>query len=204
MIQQSADEKKWIAQARRGDLDAFNELVRAYQSLLYNTAYRILGNPDRAADATQEAFISAYRAIKKYRGGSFKGWLMRIVTNACYDQLRVKQRKPATSLDEMAENIDGEHLVYLTDDAESPEEYTLRQELSRGIQHGINTLPAEQRIALVLRDVQGFSYDEIAEIAEVSLGTVKSRISRGRAKLRDYLLEQTELLPASYRLKDRD
>lgn len=203
MNQQLATEQNWITQARRGDLDAFNQLVRAYQSLLYNTAYRILGDPDRAADATQEALISAYRAITQYRGGSFKGWLMRIVTNACYDQLRVKQRNPATSLDEMTENSDNEHLTYLADGAESPEDHALRAELSRGIQRGINTLPADQRVALVLRDVQGFSYEEIAQITAASLGTVKSRINRGRAKLRDHLLTQKELLPASYRLKDR-
>jgi len=178
--------------------------VLAYQNMTYNLAYRILGDGDAAADATQDAFLSAYRAIGRFRGGSFKAWLLRIVTNACYDQLRVKQRRPTASLDALlvADPASGPSSVSFADESEQPEEYALRQELNRVIQAGIGTLPADQRITLVLSDIQGFSYQEIAEITGVSLGTVKSRLSRARAKLRDFLLARGELLPARYRLTD--
>jgi RNA polymerase sigma-70 factor (ECF subfamily) len=197
------DEATWISDARRGDLNAFNQLVLKYQGVVYNTAYRILGDVDGAADATQEAFISAHLALGGYRGGSFRAWLLRIVTNACYDYLRYKQRRPGSSLEAATERgaVGYDSLVATTVE---PEEYALRSELSDLLQAGINSLPAEQRIILVLADVQGFSYQEIAEMTGTSLGTVKSRLSRGRAKLRDYLLLRKELLPAKYRLNDRE
>ncbi len=198
---QSTDERALITDAQQGDLDAFDQLVIHYQSLAYHVAYRILSDGDAAADATQDAFLHAYRAIGQYRGGSFKSWLWRIVTNTCYDQLRAKQRRPTASLEAllMSEPMPGPSFV---DHAESPEAYTERQELSRAIQAGINNLPPDQRIALTLCDVAGMNYQEIAEIMQVSLGTVKSRINRARTKLRDYLLAQQELLPAQYRLRD--
>jgi len=196
------DEQALIQAARRGDLEAFNRLVLEYQSLAYNVAYRILGDADAAADATQDAFLSAYQGISRFRGGSFRAWILRIVTNACYDQLRAKQRRPTASLEALLVK-DASPGVSFADQKESPEEYALRQELSRVIQAGIQTLTPEQRVALVLSDVQGLSYQEIAEVMRVSLGTVKSRISRARAKLRDYLRQQGELLPSRYRLKDK-
>ena len=194
------DEKVLIDAARQGDVGSFNQLVLSYQSMAYNVAYRILGDRDAAADATQDAFLSAFKAIGKFRGGSFKAWLLRIVTNACYDQLRLKQRRPTASLDALLV-LEPAPIRSLTDPQESPEEYALRQELSGAIQVGIGTLPADQRVALILSDVQGLSYQEIAEATGVSLGTVKSRLSRARGKLRDFLLEQRELLPSRYRLK---
>jgi RNA polymerase sigma-70 factor, ECF subfamily len=194
------DEQALIASARKGDVRAFNQLVLLYQTMVYNLAYRILSDPDAAADATQDAFLSAYKAMRGFRGGSFKAWLLRIVTNACYDQLRSKQRRPTDSLDDLV--VEAEHSPYLRDPAMSPEEVVEQRELNRAIQGGISTLPAEQRVVLVLSDVQGMGYQEIAEITGLSLGTVKSRLSRGRAKLRDYLLHQRELLPARYRLRD--
>ncbi len=194
------DEQALIDAARRGDVGSFNQLVLSYQSMAYNVAYRILGDRDAAADATQEAFLSAFQAIGKFRGGSFKAWVLRIVTNACYDQLRLKQRRPTASLDVLLVS-EPAPIRPLTDPDESPEEHALRQELSKVIQVGIGTLPTEQRITLILSDIQGFSYQEIAAISGVSLGTVKSRLSRARGKLRDFLMEQGELLPSQYRLK---
>lgn len=192
------DEDALIAAARKGDVRAFNQLVVLYQGLAYNVAYRILNDPDAAADATQDAFFSAYKAMPKFRGGSFKSWVLRIVTNACYDQLRVKQRRPTSSLDDLP--VEADHTFYLEDTSELPDEFVERQELNRFIQAGINELPAEQRMVLVLSDVQGLSYQEVAEVLDISLGTVKSRLSRGRAKVRDFLLERGELLPPRYRL----
>jgi RNA polymerase sigma-70 factor (ECF subfamily) len=198
---QNTDEQTLIANAQRGDLDAFNQLVIHYQSLAYHVAYRVLSDADAAADAAQDAFLRAYRAIGQCRGGSFKSWLWRIVTNTCYDQLRARQRQPTASLEALlvSDSAPGPSFV---DHAESPEAYTERQELNRAIQAGINTLPPDQRIALTLCDVAGMNYQEIAEITRVSLGTVKSRINRARTKLRDYLLAQQELLPIQYRLRD--
>jgi RNA polymerase sigma-70 factor (ECF subfamily) len=195
------DEFRVIREAQRGSVAAFNQLVMAYQGTAYNVAYRVIGNGDAAADACQEAFLKAYQAIKQYRGGSFKSWLLRIVTNACYDQLRYKSRRPAASLDDLTENPD-DHNEKLINGGERPEESILRDELNDLIQVGINHLPEDQRVVLVLSDVQGFSYQEIAEIVGQPLGTVKSRLSRGRQRLRDFLLEQQELLPSQYRLND--
>jgi RNA polymerase sigma-70 factor (ECF subfamily) len=192
------DEQALVAAARRGDVRAFNQLVMLYQSIAYNLAYRILGSEDAAADATQDAFMSAFKAMSRFRGGSFKAWVMRIVTNACYDQLRARQRRPTTSLDDMEGDMD--HSPYLLDPSEQPDEFVERQELDRVIQAAILTLPADQRIVLVLSDVQGMNYQEIADSTGLALGTVKSRLSRARARLRDYLLARRELLPARYRL----
>jgi len=192
-------EESWIAASRRGDVRAFNQLVLAYQSLAYNTAYRILGDSEAAADATQDAFLSAFQAIGQYRGGSFKAWILRIVTNACYDQLRARQRRPTASLDALL--LDPDEKERFVDERELPEERAARRDLNRVLQAGINTLPPDQRTALVLSDVQGLSYQEIAQVTGASLGTVKSRLSRARAALRDYLLQQEELLPTRYRLR---
>jgi RNA polymerase sigma-70 factor (ECF subfamily) len=194
------DEEALIASARRGDARAFNQLVLLHQGMAYNVAYRILGDPDAAADATQDAFLSAFKAMRQFRGGSFKAWVLRIVTNACYDQLRSKRRRPADSLDDMP--VEDDRLEFLRDPAEQPDEYVERRQLNQTIQGGILRLPPEQRMVLVLSDVQGLNYQEIAEATGLSLGTVKSRLSRGRARLRDYLLQQRELLPDRYRLRD--
>jgi RNA polymerase sigma-70 factor (ECF subfamily) len=192
------DENALIAAAQSGELPAFNQLVMHYQGLAYNVAYRIMGDPDAAADTTQDAFIKAYKALGGYRGGSFKAWLLRIVTNTCYDALRARKRRQADSLDDLA--VEPEHAWQLANGHAGPEELALRSELGNVIQAGIAQLPEDQRTVLVLTDVQGMSYQEVAEIMGSSLGTVKSRLSRGRAKLRDYLLQQQELLPSRYRL----
>lgn len=193
------DERRLIVSAQRGNVQAFNQLVQAYQELAFNVAYRIVGDDDAAADATQDAFLSAYKALERFRGGSFKAWILRIVTNACYDQLRLKQRRPTTSLDDMLPG--GDHATLMQDSSELPEEHLLRQELGQAIQKGLGVLPVEQRVALILSDIQGLEYKEIAQVTGTSLGTVKSRLSRGRARLRDYLLAKGELLPAGFRLQ---
>jgi RNA polymerase sigma factor (sigma-70 family) len=194
------DEPTLIAAAQKGDREAFNELIVHYQSLAYSVAYRVLDSPDAAADATQDAFLSAYRAVGRFRGGSFRAWLMRIVTNACYDQLRAKQRRPTTPLEG---DPDQELEEWVMDPAERPDEQVERQELGRTIQRGLATLPADQRTIVVLSDIQGLSYDEVAQATALALGTVKSRLNRGRKKLRDYLMRNQELLPARYRLHDK-
>lgn len=185
--QSKHDEAQLIAAAQRGDQAAFRELVETYQSMLFNAAYRIMDDEEAAADATQETLLSAYRALKTFRGGSFKAWMLRIVTNACYDQLRRKKRRPTSSLEALLVGP-GIHRAF-TDRIEDPESYVLRQDLGQTIQCGLRTLSVDQRTAVVLSDMHGLSYPEIAEIVGVPVGTIKSRISRGRSRLRDYLLE---------------
>lgn len=194
------DENALIQSARQGDLNAFNTLVLTYQHQVYNLAYRIVGEEAAASDATQEAFISAYKNLKSFRGGSFKSWLLRIVTNATYDELRRRKRRPATSLNDLMDGDDGEVEFDIPSGEEGPESLAQRRELAALIQQGITTLPDDQRVALVLSDVQGLSYEEIAEVTNSNLGTVKSRLSRARAKLREYLQAHGELLPEVYRL----
>lgn len=190
------NEDEAIARSKQGDTAAFNELVAAYQSHLFNTAFRLLGDGDAAADACQDAFISAYQGIRGYRGGSFKGWLLRIVTNACYDQLRRKKRRPTASLDALF--VEDEEPDAIPGMPEGPEDTVLRRELRSQIQQGLLTLPVEQRVVIVLSDVQGLSYEEIAEATGVSVGTVKSRLSRAREHMREYLRPR-ELSPAVQR-----
>jgi len=192
-------EEALIATAQQGDTTAFNRLVLQYQDIAYTVAYRIMSDPHAAADATQEAFISAYQGLPRFRGGSFKAWLMRIVTNACYDELRRRKRHPQSSLEALYVE-EPMPASPLNPSLESPEETVQRQELSCLLQAGIALLPDDQRVVLVLSDVQGFSYQEIAEAVGVPRGTVKSRLHRARAKLQDYLLDREELLPARYRL----
>ena len=191
-------EPELIARAQKGDLDAFNDLVYHYQDMAYNVAYRVLGNEDAASDATQDAFIKAYKALHQYRGGSFKAWLLRIVTNCCYDLLRTHQRRPSTPIDDLVEDDEHSDILEDTDD-ESPEDWVDREELGRLIQRGLEELPPDQRTVLVLSDIEGMAYEEIAAVTSVALGTVKSRLSRARAKLREFLTERQEQLPTSFR-----
>lgn len=193
------NEAHLIDQAQRGDLDAYNALVLHYQGLAYNVAYRIMGEGDSAADATQEAFISAYRALRQFRGGSFKAWLLRIVTNACYDEMRRRKRRPAASLEALYVEDEAPDDPSLATHADSPERFTERGELQQAIMDCLSSLPEDQRVVSVLLDVEGLSYEEVAQAVGVALGTVKSRISRSRARLRDCLQGFGELLPAAYR-----
>jgi RNA polymerase sigma-70 factor (ECF subfamily) len=193
------DEAALIKDAQKGDIASYNTLVLHYQERVYNIAYRVMGEADSASDATQEAFIAAFRSIHTFRGGSFKAWLSRIVTNACYDELRRRKRRPQASLDVLyvEDEAPNPHLVA---HSETPEQYTQRMELQAAIQSCLQDLPEDQRVAAVLSDIEGFSYEEIATTVGVALGTVKSRLSRARLRMRDCLQGFEELLPAAYRL----
>ncbi len=195
------DETGLILEAQRGDMQSFNRLVIAYQDMVYNQAFRMMGEFDAAEDATQEAFISAFKSIRNFRGGSFKGWLLRIVTNACYDELRRRKRRPTTPLeplDEDDEEIESPH--WIADPGESPEDSSERRELSLAIQNCLNQLPEEFKAVVILVDIQSIDYIEAAEIMRLPLGTVKSRLARARVRLRDCLQGYWELLPAAFRL----
>ena len=190
-----------ILETQQGDLDSFNHLVLAYQDSLFNIALYILGDADLAADATQEAFISAFRNIKSYRGGSFKAWLMRIVTNACYDELRRHKRHPTLPYE--PNYGDGEEIEtprWLADSSMSPEDKFEAAELEHAIQHCLDELPIDFRAVVVLVDIQGMNYREVAHAVRVPLGTVKSRLARARLRMRESLQGFGELLPPAFRL----
>lgn len=196
------DEFALIHDAQAGSLDAFNTLVLAYQDSLFNTALRILGDDDQAADATQDAFISAFRNINSFRGGSFKAWLMRTVTNACYDELRRKKRRPTVALE--PDTDDGNEMDtprWLADPGMSPEERVEADDVEHAIQHCLDALPTEFRTVVVLADIQGLDYIEVAASVKVPIGTIKSRLARARLRLRECLQGFVELLPASFRLE---
>src|SRR5574341_450493 len=169
------DEAGLIRDAQKGDLNSYNTLVLHYQSQAFNVAYRIMGDPDSAADATQDAFISAYRSIHSFRGGSFKSWLLRIVTNACYDELRRRKRRPNASLDALYVEDESSADSSLASHAENPESYAQRMDLQAAIQSCLQGLSEEQRAVAVLC--------EIAGITGSALGTVKSRLSRAMPRL---------------------
>ena len=197
------DEPALIHSAQHGDLDSFNRLVLAYQDALYNTALRILGDEDLAADAVQEAFLSAFRGLSSYRGGSFRAWLLRTVTNACYDELRRKKRRPTTPLEPVGEDDEEfESPRWLADPNASPEEQIDQAELEHAIQHCLEGLPEEFRTVVVLADIQGLDYTEVSVAVSTPLGTVKSRLARARMRLRDCLQSFRELLPAAFRLEE--
>jgi len=195
-----------IARSRRGDAAAFNQLILLHQQAVYTLSYRMLGDPDNAADVTQEALFSAFRAIASFRGGSFRSWLLRIASNACFDYWRRSRRRPGDSLEALtsqSEEYDqGLAQQFADDERWNPETLALRTELQALIQEALIHLPLEQRLAVILSDIQGLAYEEIASATGVSLGTVKSRIARGRAQLRSYLQQHAELLPRTYRLKE--
>jgi RNA polymerase sigma-70 factor, ECF subfamily len=200
------DEGQLIARSQRGDVSAFNQLVLHYQQTTYGVVFRMLGDRDVAADVTQDAFLAAFRNIQSFRGGSsFRAWILRIASNAACDYWRRTQRHPVESLDghvgedEFSTANPLNSLVAVGQEV-NPEEYLLNRELQDLIQRGLQELPLEQRVAVILCDVQGLSYEEIATTTQATLGTVRSRIARGRARLRGYLYKHQELLPRGYRL----
>ena len=177
--------------AKQGELDAFNALVGRYQRPVFGLCVRMLSSPAAAEDASQDTFISAWRGIGGYRGGSFQAWILRIAGNQCRDELRKRKRRLADSLDSLLE--EGGDSVAPPSRERSPEGHALGAETVGVIQEGLQLLPEEQRQAVLLSDVHGLAYEEIAESMGTSVGTVKSRISRGRARLRDFLSERGEL-----------
>lgn len=199
------DEEQLIASSQSGDIDAFNQLVLHYQQSAYGVAYRMLGDTDTAADITQDAFIAAFRNIQSFRpGSSFRAWLLRIASNMACDHWRRSQRRPQESLDALADedelhSVEDLGALVAAGQDTNPEEFVLNQELQEVIQRGLATLPLEQREAVVLCDIEGLTYEEIATATDTSLGTVRSRIARGRARLRNYLYKHRELLPRNYR-----
>lgn len=198
----SMDEQFLIQSARSGDLDAFNRLILAYQDMAYNVAYRMLTDEGLAEDAVQNAFISAYNNLSSFRGGSFKAWVMRMVTNGCYDELRRQKRHPTTPLEPMNdEDEEQDSAPWMASDDPSAETKMEQAELEHALQHCLEQLPPEFRMVVVLVDVQGLDYAEVSASVNTPLGTIKSRLARARLKIRDCLQGFQELLPEQFRLK---
>lgn len=200
-LQLTTDDQSLIQRARRGDLEAFNSLVLQYQDSVYHVAYRIMGDPQSASDVVQEAFITAFRRLDTFRGGSFKAWLMRIATNQCYDELRRIKRRPATSVEDLGDP-ERDDAPDLPDQSDLPEQVAQQRELQRAIAQCIQSLGPDQRAVIVMSDIEEMNYQEIADAVGANLGTIKSRLSRARAAVRDCLQAVQELLPAAYRLTD--
>ena len=190
-------ELTYIEAARRGDVTAFNELVLEYQDRVYTLAFRIMQDSASADDIAQETFVTAFRKLDQFKGGNFRAWLMRIATNACYDELRRLKRRRTDSLDNDEQDEDSD--PRLTSSSEGPEKLLQRAELQSAIEDCFAQLSEEHRVVVTMSDIEEYSYEEIAQFANISSGTVKSRISRARVKLRDCLRTKGELLPSIYR-----
>jgi RNA polymerase sigma factor (sigma-70 family) len=195
-------EKTLIRAAQRGDLESFNLLILRYQNLLFGIALRLLNDEDAAADAVQEALISAFRRFDTFRGDSLRSWLARVVVNACYDEMRKKRRQHSVPLEQF--NSDGEEIEtssWLIDPESDPETQFESFELENAIQKSLDKLQPIYRLMLVLVDIEGLSYEEAALAAHVPVGTVKSRLARARSQMQKSLQVAGELLPASYRVE---
>jgi RNA polymerase sigma-70 factor (ECF subfamily) len=198
----TVSEERLISSAQLGDLEAFNLLILRYQNLLFGIALRLLNDQDTAADAVQEAIISAYRKFDTFRGDSLRSWLARVVVNACYDEMRKKRRQHSVPLEKL--NYHGEEIetsYWLIDSDADPQLQFEASELENAIQNSLYTLPPLYRTILVLVDIQGLSYEEAATAAHVPLGTVKSRLARARMQMQKSLQASRELLPAAYQVK---
>lgn len=178
-----------LRRACKGDVQAFEELMQSHESRIYAIALRMMGNREDAQDCAQEAMVRIYRAMGSFKGQSaLATWIYRITMNTCLDELRRRKARKVTSLDSLVDTGWSP-----TDTGDTPEEHGLRVEKQNALNQAIQSLPDDMRAAIILRDVKGYSYDEIASILDANVGTIKSRISRGREKLREILSKQSEL-----------
>jgi RNA polymerase sigma-70 factor (ECF subfamily) len=190
-----------IEAAQRGDMDSFNQLVLKYQDMMYRISLRILNDEPSADDATQNAMIQAFRNIRSFRGGSFRSWLARVTVNASYDEMRRWRRQASMSFEQVNHEGDEiESLPWMMDLSAGPEERYDSTELRDALQQCVKALNADYRLVVVLVDVEGMSYEEVARIANIPVGTVKSRLARARGQLRKSLQSYRGLLPAAYQM----
>lgn len=189
-----SEEESLIQRARNGgDLDAFNELVLAYQDMAYSHAYAMLGDGDLAEDAAQESFIKAFQALNQFRGGSFRGWLLKIVTNSAYDLVRRHRRHPSQPLfSEDGHGEEVESLSWIADPAPSVQVTVEKNELSQDIYRMMDELPDVYRSVLTLVDLYELDYTEAAQALHVPIGTIKSRLARARLKMQVKLKDQVD------------
>lgn len=188
----SDTEKMLIKKCIKGDIDAFEKLIEAHQKRAYNISLKILKNPDDAMDISQEAFIKVFKSIKSFKfQSSFSTWLYRIISNTCIDFLR-KNKNEVYSIDNPIHTEEGSIKRQFEDQGNTTEDTFNRKMTKELVQRSIEVLDDQHRVVIILRDIEGFSYNEIADILGCSLGTVKSRISRARDNLKDIILRDTE------------
>ncbi|MBN2899594.1 MAG: sigma-70 family RNA polymerase sigma factor [Clostridia bacterium] len=186
----SDNEALLLERIKKGDITSFELLIADYQVYAYNIAYRMLGNEEDAKDITQEALIKVYKSINKFKGtSSFSTWLYRIVMNTCKDELK-KRKEVMISLDKEIETGEGTMAMEIGDERLNPSKIVEKNEITHMVQDAISRLPEDNRMVVVLRDIQGLSYEEISEVIKEPIGTVKSRINRGRNMLKKILTEQ--------------
>lgn len=187
MRETPAPEEHLVSLSKDGSLEAFNTLVATYERQVYNLCLRLIGDRESAEDATQETFLAAFRSIRGFHGGSFRSWLLRIAANQSKDELRRRQRRPRSAFSQAEEAPDP------PDPALGPEDLVKNRELADALASGLRTLPFEQRQVVLLVDYLGLDYEEASLAAATSLGTVKSRLHRGREALRGFVLAHPEL-----------
>ncbi|WP_432408886.1 RNA polymerase sigma factor [Wukongibacter sp. M2B1] len=187
-------EKILIEKSINGDIESFEKLIEKYQVVAFNIAFRMIGNKEDASDMAQEALIKVFRSLKGFRGdSSFSTWFYRIVTNKCIDAIRKMKKVKTISLDKEFEGENGNYNIEIADNKYLPDKLYEVKEKKELVQTALKRVPEKYRTVLVLRDIQSFTYEEISEIANMPLGTVKSRISRGRSLLKEILIKETEL-----------
>ena len=191
------DDRDLAGRARQGDREAFSQLIAQYQVPLYNMALRMVGSREDAADITQEAFLRGWEKIRSLRDAPFKSWLFQIAVNLCYDHFRRGRRYGV-----MPDEEEGGRIVGLGLPMPDPQERAEANERGRVVRESIEALDPDMRTALVLRDINGMAYQEIARIAGVPLGTVKSRIARARAQVQEQLRRNPDLFPGAARRED--
>ncbi len=193
------DEKELLEKSKNGDIEAFEKLIERYQKKVFNMAFRIIGNHDDASELAQEVFIRIFKSIKTFKEeSSFSTWVYRITTNICLDELRKRKNRKIVYLDDDIKSEDGEMKRQLEDTRPTPEAAAEKNEVKRVVESAIQALSDEHRTVIVMRDLQGFSYEEIASIIKCPEGTVKSRINRARQALRDILKNKRELFKDTY------
>lgn len=180
-----------IAKCMDGNLEAFDRLMEIHQSRIYNLTYRMMGGKEDASDLTQETFLRAFNSLNRFRGSSsFSTWLYRIACNLCLDEIKRQKRQKARVVDSTVQTADDEEIDLIEQTGDSswdPQEVLIRRERQEMIQQAIATLPEHQRATLVLYDIQGEPYEEIAQALDISIGTVKSRLNRARLGLKSRL-----------------
>jgi RNA polymerase sigma-70 factor (ECF subfamily) len=195
----SDNEKVLVERARNGDIEAFEKLIEGCQKKVFNITFRMIGNYDDANELAQEVFLKAFRSIKKFKGDSlFSTWIYKVTANVCLDEIRRRKNKFTLSLDEEVEYGDGELKRQIPDNAPTPDVEVETNQIKEVVNKSIQELPEDYKSIIILRDIQGLSYDEISKIFDCPEGTVKSRINRARQALKKILQGKKELLNSEY------
>lgn len=195
----SENEKYLLGLSQKGDIEAFEMLMEKYQKKVFNIALKLLGNHDDANEVTQEVFIRIFKSMGSFKGESqISTWIYRIATNACLDELRKRKNKWIMSLDEEYHKENGDYIIQVEDDKPTPDVLLEQKTLKSAVNNAIAKLSEKYKLIIVLRDIQGFSYEEISDIVKTPVGTVKSRINRARLQLKEILLKEKELFSDNF------